>query len=261
VQTVQAAYTTSTNQKTAAFRFDETIQAKSSTGSSQNETVTGSGQADFTGHSSMVSVNSPIGDTITVLQTGGTEYIQVPAAERNQIHGHKPWVSVNLNKVSQAKLGASLSQLSSVSSNSPAQALSQLAAVSSHVARTGTATVSGVPTTAYRAEENLNKVAARVQAAAGAKAAQAIRQEARALGTSTLPVQIWIDAHHLVRQIRYQVPIPTVARTGTANGTGTATTTITFSRYGVPASFTPPPASQTADITSQLLQQARTSSG
>src|ERR1039458_5689735 len=103
-------------------------------------------------------------------------------------------------------------------------------------------------------------MAAKVQAKAGSKAAQAIRQEAKALGTATLPVQIWVDAHHLVRQIRYQVPIP-AASTGSATGTGTATATITFSNYGVPVRLTPPPGSQTADITSQVIQQAKNSSG
>ena len=184
----------------------------------------------------------------------------MPAAQRNQVPGHKPWLSINLNQVSQARFGASLSQLSSVSGTDPAQALSQLAAVSSQVTKTGAAAIDGVPTTAYRAEENLNKVAARLQARVGTKAAQAIRQEAKKLGTSTLLVQIWVDAHHLVRQIRYQVPIPAASTSGGA-GTGTATTTITFTSYGAPVRLTAPPASQTADITSQLVQQAKNSSG
>lgn len=149
-------------------------------------------------------------------------------------------------------------QLTSATGSDPAQALSQLAAVSSRVTRTGTAVIGGVPTTAYRAEENLDKVAARLQARVGAKAAQAFRQEAKVLRTSTLPVRIWVDAHHLVRQIRYQVPIPDSSGSAPA---GTTTATITFSRYGVPVALTPPPASETADVTSRVLQQARNSSG
>jgi hypothetical protein len=58
---------------------------------------------DFAGGSFNASMNPPSGGSITVLRTGGTEYVQVPAAERNQIPGRKPWVSVNLNKVSQAR--------------------------------------------------------------------------------------------------------------------------------------------------------------
>lgn len=256
VRAVQAAYTASTNAKTAAFRLQESVQAKSSAGSSQNATIAGSGQVNFTTDSFKVTMNPPSGGSLTVLRTGGTEYIQVPAAQRSQIPGHKPWVSVNLDKVSQASLGASLSQLSSVNSGNPAQALSQLADVSSQVIKTGSATVGGVPTNVYRADVSLSKLAARVQAKAGAKAAQAIRQEAKALGTSALPVQIWVDAHHLVRQIRYRAPIP-AAGGGAPPGSGTVTATITFYRYGVQVHLTPPPASQTADITSQVVRQAK----
>jgi hypothetical protein len=256
-QAVQAAYLTSSGQKTAAFRLDETVQASSSTRSSPAETVTGSGQADFATRSFKMVLSLPAGGSVTVLRTSQTEYVQVPAADRSQIPGRKPWVSVDLNQVSQAKLGASLSQLSSVSSGNPAQALSELAAVSGRVTRTGAATIGGVPTTAYQAQVDLNKVAADVQAKAGPKAAQAIREEARALGTSILPVQLWVDPSHLVRQIRYHVAIPASAGTPGA----AATATITFSGYGTPVSLNPPPASQTADVTSQVIQQSDTGSG
>lgn len=254
---VQAAYVTSSNQKTAAFRLDETIQAAGSTGNSRTETITGSGQTDFASRSFKVVFGLPTGGSATVMEIGQTEYVQVPAAERNQIPGRKPWVSIDLNKVSQAKVGASLSQLSSVSTNDPTQVLSELAAVSGQVTRTGTATIDGVPTTAYQAQVDLNKVAANVQAKAGPKAAQAIRQEAKALGTSTLPVQIWIDANHLVRQLRYHVAVPASAGAPGA----TATAAITFANYGAPVSLNPPPASQTADITSQVIQGSSTGSG
>ena len=62
----------------------------------------------------------------------------------------------------------------------------------------------------------------------------------------------------MVRQIRYQVPIP--GSSGRASA-GTATATITFSRCGVPFTLTPPPASEITDVTSRVLQQAGTSPG
>jgi hypothetical protein len=257
---VQAAYTATSNTRTATYRLEATVQAKSAAGSSQSATITGSGQVDFATRAFTVSLNAPSGGTITILQVNGTEYLQVPAAARNQIPGHKPWVSVNLNKISQAKLGRSFAQLASASNDNPSQVLSQLAAVSTSVAKTGRATVAGVPTTEYRARVNLHLVAAKAQATEGAKAAQAIRQEITALGTATIPVDVWIGPSHLVRQIRYHTPIP-AASTGGPAGTGTAVLTMTFTRFGVPVNLTPPPASQTADITRELLQQAKASSG
>ena len=186
---VQAAYTTTTKAKTATFRLDETIQAKSSSGSSQTAVITGSGQANFATKAFTASINAPSGGTIKILLVNGTEYLQVPAAERSQIPGHRAWVSINLNTLSQARLGASFSQIASTGNSNPAQALSQLSAVSRGVSRIGSATVAGVPVTEYRAQVSLDKAAARAQGKGGAEVAQAFRQEIRALGTAALPVQ------------------------------------------------------------------------
>jgi hypothetical protein len=259
-QAVRAAYTATVNAKTATFRLDATIHAKSASGSFQSTTITGWGQADFATKAFTLSVNAPSGGTIKALLVHGTEYVQVPTAARSQIPGHKAWVSVDLNKVGQAKLGASFSQFAAAENEDPTQALSQLLAVFSGVSNAGHATVAGVPTTEYRAQVSLEKVAAKVQAKEGARAAQAVRQEIKALGTATIPVQVWVDASHLVRQIRYQTPIP-AAGTGGPTGSGKAVLTMTFTSFSAPLRLTPPPASQTADITNELLQQAKASSG
>jgi hypothetical protein len=198
------AYTAITHAKTATFRLDATIRVKSAGGSSQSATITGRGQVDFATKAFSLSLNAPSGGTIKMLLVNGTEYLQVPAAARSQIPGHKAWVSVNLTIVSQARLGASFSQLASASNDNPAQALAQLSAVSRGVSTAGHATVAGMPTTEYRAQVDLHKVAAKAQAREGAKAAQAVRQQIKALGTATVPVDVWIDARHLARQIRYQ---------------------------------------------------------
>jgi hypothetical protein len=257
-QAVETAYRSTAGEKTVAFRINETMQAASSGGSSANMAITGSGQADLASHAFTISMNVPTGGSLTMLESGGIEYLQVPAAARSQVPGHRSWESVNLDKVTQAKLGKSFSQLASASSSDPAQALQQLGAVSSGVSKAGAATVAGVPVTEYRAEVSLDKLASQMQAKAGTRAAQAIRQEETTLGRTSLPVQVWVDAQHLVRQVRYQIPLVTAS--GGA-GTGTATLTMTFTSFGAPVDVAPPPASQVADITSQVLQQAKASSG
>jgi hypothetical protein len=256
-QAVEAAYRSTAGEKTAAFRISETIASASSGGSSANMAITGAGQADLARHAFTVSMNMPTGGSLKMLESGGIAYVQPPSAQRSQVPGGKPWESVNLNKVTQARLGASFSQLASAGSD-PAQALQQLAAVSSGVTRAGTATVAGVPAAEYRAQVSLDKLASQAQARAGAQAAEAVRQEEQTLGRTSLPVQVWIDAKHLVRQIRYQIPFPAAS---SGAGGRTVSATMTFTSFGAPVNVTPPPASQVADITSQVLQRAGASSG
>jgi hypothetical protein len=260
LQVVQTAYTTTLEAKTADVTFTESIKSASTSGSNETATVTGAGMVDLSSQGFELHVNSPSGGSEVVLESGDVEYVQVPPASQSQVPGNKPWVSVNLNQVDEAKLGASASQLASANSDSPTQALSNLAAVSDNVTKVGSATIDGMSTTQYRATVDLTKEAAKVTAKAGAKAGQAITQQAKALGTNTLPVEVWVDATGLVRQVREAVPIP-AASTGATNGSGAATLTMTFSNFGTPATLTPPPSSQVADITAQVVQQANASNG
>jgi hypothetical protein len=253
-RTVQAAYTATTNTKTANYTLKGTVRSASTGGSAGTQTISGSGQVDFATRAFTGRLNAPSG-AITMLQLNGTEYFQVPAAVRNQIPGHEPWISVNLNKISQAKLGLSFDQLASASNDNPSQVLSQLSGVSDSVDNAGQATLANVPTTKYWARVNLHLVAAKVQAKEGPEAAQAIRQEITALGTATIPVEVWIGPGSVVRQIRYHTPVPAAASSGSA-GPGTAVLTMTFTRFGAPVHITPPPGSKTADITREMLQQA-----
>lgn len=257
---VQTAYTTTIKAKTANVTFTESIKSASTSGSSESSTVTGSGFVDLSSQGFELHVNAPSGGSEVVLETGGVEYIQVPPASQSQVPGNKPWVSVNLNQVDQAKVGKSFSQLASANSDNPTQALANLADVSDNVTKVGTATIGGAATTQYRATVDLTKEAANVTAKDGAKAGQAITQEAQSLGTHTLPVEVWVDANSLVRQVREEVPIP-AASSGATNGSGAATLTMTFSDFGTQAALTPPPSSQVADITAQAVQQANASNG
>jgi len=256
---VETAYTTTLAAKTADVTFSESVHATSTSGSNESETVTGSGQLDLTNHAFDLHVNAPSGGSDEVLETGGVLYIQVPPAQESTVPGNKPWESIDLNQVDEAKLGKSFSQLSSLNSEDPTQALSNLSAVSDNVSAVGPATVGGVATTEYKAEVDLAKVAARTQSKEGAKAASAITQEQQALGTATIPVTVWIDSNGLVRQVSEEIPIP-AASTGASNGSGSATVIMSFSGFGTPVQLTPPPPTQVADVTAQAVQQAKAAS-
>jgi hypothetical protein len=268
VHAVQAAYAVTMKARTATFQFVETVRAKSASGSWQSDTITGSGRVDFAANSFAENTNNirvvngaaaPAGAIKILVVNGaaGTEYIRVSAAARRQIPGHKAWVSIDLNKVRPGKASKS-SPLAWA--GDPTWALWHLLAVSSGVSQAGQATVAGVPATEYRAQVSLDKVAAKVQATEGARDAQLVRGEIKALSIASLPVEVWIDARHLIRQIRFQAPVPAAATGGRSSGNAGAT--IIFTGFGAPVHFTPPPASQTADITNELSRQrAQASSG
>jgi hypothetical protein len=255
-QAVLTAYTATVKAKTAKVTFRESVSSTSTSGSNESLNVTGAGVIDLTHQGFSLQLNSPSGGSEQIIETGGTVYVKVPPTSQSQIPGDKPWVSVNLNQVDEAKLGKSLTQLSTENSDNPAQILSNLAGVSNSVVKVGVATIDGVNTTEYKATVNLAKEAARVTAKDGPKAGQAVSQEAQALGTKILPVLAWVDSKGLVRQISEKVPIP-AASAGATNGSGTATITMTFSDFGAPIVLTPPPASQVANITTQAIQQAK----
>src|SRR5215475_7240543 len=242
----QAAYAATMKARTATFQFVEAVQAKSASGSWQSAMVTGSGRVDFAANSFAEKTMK----SLVVNGAAGTEYIRVSAAARRQVPGHKAWVSIDLNKVrpGQASKSSPLAW-----AGDPTWALWHLLAVSSGVSQAGQATVAGVPATEYRAQVSLDKVAAKVQATEGARDAQLVRSEIKALSIASLPVEVWIDAHHLIRQIRFQAPVPAAATGGRSSGKAGAT--IIFTGFGAPVHFTPPPASQTADITNELSRQ------
>src|SRR5215470_4790146 len=259
VHAVQAAYAATMKARTATFQFVETVQAKGASGSQQSAMVTGSGRVDFAANSFAENTNNirvgngavaPTGAIKILVVNGaaGTEYIRVSAAARRQIPGHKAWVSIDLTKVRPGKASKS-SPLAWA--GDPTWALWHLLAVSSGVSQAGQATVAGVPATEYRAQVSLDKVAAKVQATEGARDAQLVRSEIKALSIASLPVEVWIDARHLIRQIRFQVPVPATG----GRSSGKAGATIIFTGFGAPVHFTPPPASQTADITNELSRQ------
>ena len=152
-------------------------------------------------------------------------------------------MSINLDSpaVSSA-LGASFSQLTD-SADESTQGLAYLQGVSADgVTTVGPATVRGVATTEYSATIDLTK------AAQGRSAAvQALLQKLQAkTGMTTLPVSVWIDAQG---QIRREVLDESLTTNGVATG---ATVTIEYFDFGAPVDVTPPPASQTVDISSML---------
>jgi hypothetical protein len=278
-----AAYTHTVGQKTAKMSLTETVStsggAAASAGGSGSPAASGSadssatiianGSVDFTGQAADLTMQVQ-GQQLEIREIGSTIYLHLPASLAKQVPGGKAWISVDLNKISQAKFGASLSSLTQTSQANPAQMLSYLQAVSqSGVHKAGTATLRGVQTTQYDATVDLNKLAAKQTTPA---AQQAMTKLAAQLGTSGYPMKIWIGQDGFVHQMQFSInEDPTAATTpapGSAPPAGAAarptaialTATIQLYDYGTPVTVTAPPAGQTTDLTNTVTNQVANSS-
>jgi hypothetical protein len=251
---VRAAYAKTLQAKTAEIYFRETVQASSGT----SQSITGTGAVDFAHHAFLMTMNLPTTGSMVVVIVGTTEYVEIPPAARERMPGHTPWVSIDLNRLVQAKLGGSLAQWSAGASNDPSQVLAQLSAVSDRVTIIGHPTVDGVITTEYRAQVDVAKALARTRRKSGYAAAQLLARTLKPLGSRTLPMELWIGVDHLVRRFQETIVVPTG---GNAPGGALRTTVLMdFDRYGTPVNIAAPPRNQVTDLTTRILHPGGVSS-
>ncbi len=136
--------------------------------------------------------------TLTEKFSGTTFYLQtgaIPGVSR-LTHG-KRWLKVDFG----AALGALGIGTLPTSGSDPSKFVDYLRAVSSNTTRVGTSTVRGVKATHYHAKIDLDRYPSLLPAADRASATRSIRTLEAALGGHILPVDVWIDAHRLVRRI------------------------------------------------------------
>ena len=78
---------------------------------------------------------------------------------------------------------------------------------------------------------------------------QSYEQSVKQLGATTIPADVWVDGDGLVRKIAFSFSIPKTRTGGMPGGGQTITETIEFFDFGVNVDVTPPPASETTDLT------------
>jgi hypothetical protein len=174
---------------------------------------------------------------------GQVMYMRLPQAllDKAPNLGGKPWIEMNVAKLTGIP-GLSALGNDPTTSN-PGQMLQYLRAASDGFATVGQQQVDGVLTTHYRAQLSLDRLAADVPSADRALVQQALSQLRQATQSQDLPVDVWIDAHHLVRRtimsLSAQTPNgPAVQETITADMTD----------YGPQPRPTLPPADQVTDL-------------
>lgn len=227
-----SAYAATINAKSAKITIAADIKTPQATATSTGSGVVewGNRQGQLT-ENTVVPGRAPV--SVTEVIDGTDIYVQLPAAARPALGG-KPWIKVSIAQFGGSQSGAT----------DPSQILSVLNARSSSVAKVGTEQIGGVDTTHYRAFVDLSK------AAPGASpAAQKLLTQLPALtGSSTLPLDVWIDGSGKPRQMRFSITLnkPPAGATPAASQGFPETTTITLgvSDYGTPVHVTVPPPDQ-----------------
>jgi hypothetical protein len=256
---VMTAYRQTIGAKSARVALNETVTDVLA-GSSTRISISGTGKIDFANQNGEFSFSDATVGTFSERFITPELYLRPPSSLAAQLPAGKTWIGVNLNTVDESKLGESLSQVSD-SSQASTQTLSYLQGVSSSgVTTVGPATIRGVATTEYKASVDLTKATAHE----GTEEQAAVQTLETELHTSTMPVQVWLDAQGRVRQVAYQLSIPSAMSSPTVPGSTTVATsssftaTIDFYDFGTPVDVSAPPANQVVDVTSEAVGVAST---
>jgi hypothetical protein len=171
------------------------------------------------------------------IMDGHVIYMRLPSTLGSAIPGGKPWMKLDLEKVGKAA-GIDLGALQQSGGNDLGQYLAFLRGAGG--ARVvGTDTIRGVPTTHYAAYIDFSKAAGRL----GGAAKKALQQVQSMVGVSSIPVDVWVDRHQLVRRMTMEFSTQTPIDLS-------MNMTMDVLRYHVPVDVTPPPADQVYDASS-----------
>jgi hypothetical protein len=165
-----------------------------------------------------------------------------------KLPGGKSWMKVDLAEAAKTP-GLDLDALSaSGPSQDPASGLDYLQGAGA-AKKLGTAKVDGVATTHYRVQVDLKRAAKR---GASASAKRALNRLIATLGgPTTLPVDVWVDDHHLVRRQRVGYTATVVGKTSQFD------ITTDYTAYGAKLDAHAPADSATYDGLESLKQAAK----
>jgi hypothetical protein len=208
---------------------------------------------DMTGVPSTSGTNLPSGSLhMEELFKSSAVYVGSPLFA-GKLPGGAQWMKIDIGKVGQAA-GFDVQQLAGGQSN-PAQFLEYLKASGGTVTAVGHELVRGVTTTHYKGAIDLNKIADVLPSANRDQLRAAIAKLTAQTGSSSIPVDVWVDGHRLVRRITMAFAI--------ASGPQKAQTrmTIELFKFGSTPAVTPPPQAEVYDATQATLSALSSTGG
>jgi hypothetical protein len=218
-------------------------------------TVTGTGVADLRDHAIGMSMVMDLGDEPQVTQElgsstlrvdmvlrGTTAYVKMPATLTDALGASgRPWIKLDLGKLSGIPGLSSLTN--GPTTSDPSQSLQMLRSASGSVADLGQQQVDGVPTTHYRLETSVARLADDLPASERSITQKALSMLSQSLPNGDIPIDVWVDSHHLVRRVvtTIDLSLPT--------GDNLQETVIAdYSDYGPQSPPATPPANAVMDL-------------
>jgi hypothetical protein len=245
---VKTAWTTTSHADSARMTMDETVRA-----AGKSESMTGSGVTALkgagqgaNGQFTMVSA----GQHVEMRVLGTTLYEKLPpGATSKALSAGKPWISIDTTKIASSADGTA---------NQAPDASAQLGYLghAQQVTKVGSATVDGVATTHYR----MTIAPGALGSTSGVHASKAV------------PVDVWVDGSHRVRQEKLSMAMTASgasaspnsgAASGTSNSAQSISITITMHLrdFGTPVHVTAPPEAQVTDATAHIASMAKNGGG
>jgi hypothetical protein len=236
-QAVRSAYDRMAEEDTAKVRLHVRTSAKGA-----SETANGQGAVDLDDGDSVMTLTVQ-GQRIEQRVVDQVLYQKMP---NGQAPGGKPWIKIDLGKVS-AQQGAGDRSMSD-----PAQSAAYAKAITDKdVTKKGTATIDGVETTRYRVSVDVAKL----------PGGDALRQQVG----PTLPMDVWLDEEGRMR--RQQIDMTLKAAPGSTQRSSTdassapqkvtVRTVMDFTDFGTEVEADAPPAGQVTDMTGKALEQGK----
>jgi hypothetical protein len=235
-----------------AFRvkLQETLSSSGTFGISGNGTYSTTAKA---GQFSMTLNGLPELGTATIAEvaTSRAAYLKPPAQFASHLPGGKQWIELDYSDIAKMNGIPGISSLLSGNSQmaDPSQFFKYLEADASSVKSLGQAKVDGASTTHYRVVLDLQKAASSLPKNEAAVVSKYLPKVAAQLGTSSLPIDVYIDNSQLIR--RMALSFATTPQ-GTTVHVRSAVQ-VDFPSYGAQPTPATPPADETINA-STLIQ-------
>ncbi|MER7406134.1 hypothetical protein ABT373_27570 [Streptomyces sp. NPDC000070] len=236
-QAVRSAYDRTAEEDTAKVKLRVQTSAQGA-----SESANGQGAVDLDDGDSVMTL-SVQGQRIEQRVVDQVLYQKMP---EGQAPGGKPWIKIDLGKVS-AQQGSGDRSMSD-----PAQSAAYAKAITDKdVTKKGTATIDGVETTRYRVSVDVAEL----------PNGDALRQQVG----PTVPMDVWLDEEGRMRRQQIDMTLKSAPGSTEQSATDassspqrvTVRTVMDFTDFGTEVEADAPPAGQVTDMTGKALEQGK----